>query len=165
MARIFYRRTYSAVLGDTATLSPNLLNNARLQFQLASPITEFDPVINGTQFVVPIAGLATFTSGTSQSALLMNRQYEMNDTVSATLGRHQINFGGDALISHTGGNSKEFGGPIYLGKFTYNTCNGPGGTPTPAQIQAYCESSTYLNNIANVAELSAELWDWFLHRQ
>jgi hypothetical protein len=150
VARVFHRRTYSGVLGDTATLSPNLLNNARLQFQLASPITEFDPVINSTQFVVPITGLATFTSGTSQSALLMNRQYEMNDTVSVNVGRHQINFGGDALISHTGGNSKEFGGPIYLGKFTYNTCNGPGGTPTPAQIQAYCESSTYLNNIANV---------------
>ena len=151
VARIFSRRTYSAVLGDSATLSPNLLNNARLQFQLASPITEFNPVINSTQFVVPIAGLATFTSGTSQSALLMNRQYEMNDTVSVNVGRHQINFGGDALISHTGGNSKEFGGPIYLGKFTYNTCNGPGGTPTAAQIQAYCESSTFLNDITKVA--------------
>ena len=151
VARVFHRRTYSLVFGDTAVLSPNLLNNARFQFQLASPITEFDPVVYGTQYVVPITGLATFTSGTSQSALLMNRQYEMSDTVSATKGRHQINFGADALIAHTGGNSKEFGGPIFLGRFMYNTCNGPGGAATPAQIQAYCESPAFLNDITKVA--------------
>jgi Carboxypeptidase regulatory-like domain len=142
VARIFRRRTYSAELGETAVLRPNLLNSARLQFQLASPITEFNPVINGTQFVVPISSGGTFTSGTSQSALLMNRQYQINDTLSATLGRHQINVGGNAIIAHNGGNSKEFGGPIYLGKFTYNTCT---------QSAAICESPAFLNNIANVA--------------
>ena len=55
VARIFRRRTYSGELGDTAILSGHLLNTARLQFQLASPITEFDPVVYGTQFVVPIS--------------------------------------------------------------------------------------------------------------
>ena len=142
VARVFRRRTYSAELGETSVLRPNLLNSARLQFQLASPITEFDPVINGTQFVVPISSGGTFTSGTSQSALLMNRQYQINNTLSATLGRHQINVGGNAIIAHNGGNSKEFGGPIYLGKFTYNTCT---------QSAAICESPAFLNNIANVA--------------
>ncbi len=39
--RIFKRRTYSEELGETATLSPTLLNTVRLQFQLASPITQF----------------------------------------------------------------------------------------------------------------------------
>src|SRR5581483_5644023 len=34
-----------------------------------------------------------------------------------------------------------FGGPIYLGQFTYNTCT---------QALAVCEGSAYLNNIANV---------------
>ena len=99
-------------------LSPTLINNLRLQFQLASPITEFDPVIYGTQYSVPIAGVGTFTSGTSQSAVLMNRQYEGNDVLSATRGRHQIKFGADVIFAHTGGNSKEFGGPSYLGVFT-----------------------------------------------
>ena len=41
--RVFRRRTYSEELGETAVLSPRCLNNVRLQFQLASPITEFDP--------------------------------------------------------------------------------------------------------------------------
>jgi hypothetical protein len=142
VARTFRRRTYSMVLGETAALSPGVLNNLRLQFQLASPITEFDPVINGTQFVVPISAGGTFTSGTSQSALLMNRQYQVNDTLALTWGRHQISLGGSSIYAHTGGNGKEFGGPIYLGKFTYNTC-----TDSPT----ICESSAFLDNIANVA--------------
>jgi hypothetical protein len=142
VARTFHRRTYSGELGDTAVLTPKLVNNLRLQFQLASPITEFDPVVNGTQFVVPIAGAATFTSGTSQSALLMNRQYEVSETLSASLGKHQLIAGGNWIFAHTGGNSKEFGGPIYLGSFTYKTCS---------FTVAICESPAYLNNIANVA--------------
>ena len=83
----------------------------------------------------------TFTTGTSQSALLMNRQYQANDTLSAVWGKHQVKFGGDAIVAHTGGNSKEFGGPIYLGQFIYNTCT---------QALSVCESSAYLDNIANV---------------
>ena len=120
--RIFRRRTYSEELGETAVLSPTLLNSARIQFQLASPITEFDPVIYGTQYVVPISAGGTFTTGTSQSALLMNRQYQANDTLSANWGRHQIKFGADVIVAHTGGDSKEFGGPIYLGSFTFKSC-------------------------------------------
>ncbi len=123
VARTFHRRTYTQEIGDTAILSPNLVNNFRAQFQLGSPITQFVPVIDGTQFSVPIAGAATFTSGTSQSALLMNHQYEFSDTLATTVGKHQLIFGGNVIYAHTGGNSKEFGGPIYLGKFTYNTCS------------------------------------------
>ena len=139
--RVFRRRTYSEELGETATLSPAAVNNLRLQFQLASPITQFDPVIYGTQYSVPISTGGTFTSGTSQSALLMNRQYQVNDTLSVVRGRHQIKFGADVIVAHTGGDSKEFGGPIYAGQFVYNTCT---------QSPAVCESSAYLNNINNV---------------
>jgi hypothetical protein len=148
VARIFRRRTYSGELGDTSVFSGHLLNNARLQFQLASPITEFDPVVYSTQFVVPITSscgstaCGTFTSGTSQSALLMNRQYQFSETLAYSFGRHQLIIGGDVIAAHNGGNSKEFGGPIFLGRFTYNTCS---------QAAAICESSAYLNNIANVA--------------
>jgi hypothetical protein len=142
VARIFHRRTYTGELGETAVLGAGLVNNARLQFQLASPITEFDPVIYSTQFVVPVSSGGTFTSGTSQSALLMNRQYEFSDTVAATFGRHQVIAGASVIAAHNGGNSKEFGGPIFLGKFTYNTCT---------QAASVCESTAYLDNIANVA--------------
>ena len=139
--RIFYRRTYSEAIGETATLSPTLLNSLRLQFQLASPITQFSPVVYGTQYQVPISTGGTFTSGTSQSALLMNRQYDLSDTLSETHGRHVIRLGGSMIAAHTGGDSKEFGGPIYLGQLVYNTCT---------QALNLCESSSYLDNIANV---------------
>ncbi len=141
VARIFRRRTYSEEVGETAVLSPSLLNNVRLQFQLASPITEFDPVHYGTQFQVPVSTGGTFTTGTSQSALLTARQYEINDTLSSIRGRHSLRFGGDLIQARSGGNSKEFGGPLYLGQFVYNTCT---------QALAYCESQAYLGNLANV---------------
>jgi hypothetical protein len=139
--RIFRKRTYQFELGETAVLTPAVLNNVRLQFQLASPITQFDPVIYSTQFVVPISTGGTFTSGTSQSALLLNRQYEANDVVSVARSRSTITFGADVIRAHNGGNSKEYGGPIFLGQFTYNTCT---------QRLTVCESASYLNDINNV---------------
>ncbi len=163
--RIFHRRTYENAIGETAVLSPTLVNSVRLQFQLASPITEFDPVIFRTQFSVPISTGGTFTSGTSQSALLMNRQYEISDTLSAVWGKHQVKFGGSGIEAHTGGNSKEFGGPIYDGMFSYNTCT---------QAVAICESPAFLNNLANVksytqsygnANYTVDDWLWSLFVQ
>lgn len=142
--RIFKRRTYSEELGDTWTFSPSLLNNARIQFQLASPITQFDPTVFGTEFSVPISTGGTFATGTSQSALLQNRQYEVNDTVSSVHARNTVTFGGDMIRAHTGGNSKEFGGPIFLGEFQYNAC-----VVSATQTLQDCETS-YLQNINNV---------------
>ncbi len=139
--RIFHKRTYAQEFGETALLRPSLVNDLRLQFQLASPITQFDPVINGTQFVVPVSSGGIFTSGTSQSALLLNRQYEINDTLASAIDRHQLTYGVEILHAHNGGNSKEYGGPIYKGQFVYKPCT---------QELSFCESSAYLDNIQNV---------------
>jgi Carboxypeptidase regulatory-like domain/TonB dependent receptor len=141
VGRIFKRRTYTQELGETAVLTPTLVNNVRVQFGLASPITQFIPITYGTQYQVPISTGGTFTTGTSQSALLLNHQYQINDILSATRGRQQIRAGVDVIHAHTGGNSKEFGGPIYLGQFIYNTCT---------QALSFCESQAYLGNLANV---------------
>jgi hypothetical protein len=147
--RIFHRRTYAIDIGETAVLNPDLLNNFRAQFQLASPITEFDPVSYGTQFSVPITSLCgsvacgTFTSGTSQNALLMNRQYEATETLSYMSGPQELIFGASVVAAHNGGNSKEYGGPIFLGRFIFNPCS---------QSPAYCESSAYLGDINDVAQ-------------
>jgi hypothetical protein len=141
VARVFHRRTFTAEAGDTAVLSSTLVNSARLQFQLASPITQFTPNIDGTQFVVPISSGGTFTSGTSQSALLLNHQYEVTDTIEQSWSSNTLRAGFEVIHARSGGNSKEFGGPIYDGEFQYNACT---------DTTAYCESSVYLNNIANV---------------
>ena len=146
VARVFHRKTYTIELGDTAVLSPTMVNEARVQFQLASPITQFSPAIYGTQYQVPMSSGGTFTSGTSQSALLMNRQYEAVDNLAKTLRKSELRVGFDVIHAHTGGNSKEFGGPIYLGQLVYKACPQPGQNLTMAQ----CESSVYLNDINNV---------------
>lgn len=140
--RVFKRRTYGFQIGETAALSPTFLNDLRVHFDLGSPITEFDPVQFATQVQVPIAGVGTFTSGTSQAAELLNHQFGVTDTFSATVGRHSLRFGASALHAHSGGNSKEFGGPQYLGQFLYKSCS-LGAT--------VCESQAYLGNIANVS--------------
>jgi hypothetical protein len=116
-------------------------NDARVQFQLASPITQFVPMIYGTEYSVPISSGGTFTSGTSQAALLLNRQFEAVDTLAKTWSRNELRVGADLIHARNGGNSKEFGGPIYKGELIYNTCTA---------ATAYCESAAYLDNIANV---------------
>ncbi|MGH9533862.1 MAG: TonB-dependent receptor [Terriglobales bacterium] len=132
--RIFKRRTYTAQAGDDLSLGADFVNALRLQFQLASPITSFSPVDFGTEYVIR----NVLTSGSSQSALLLNRQYELTDTVGVDTGRHQINFGADAIVAHNGGDSKEYGGPITQGEFVFNPC--PAGlTPT------YCATPAYMN--------------------
>ncbi len=79
--------------------------------------------------------------------------------------KHQVKFGGSGILAHTGGNSKEFGGPIYAGQFIYNTCTQP---------VAVCESQAFLGNIANVrsytqsygnANYTVDDWLWSLFVQ
>jgi len=144
--RTFARRTYTAEIGETAVITTSLLNNFRAQFELGSPITAFDPIIYSTQTVVPIAGVGTFTSGTSQAAKLQNHQYEFNDTLAWTHGRQSFKFGGSIIRAHSGGNGKEFGGPSYLGTLTYKTC--------PASVPALTCETTYLNNVSNLQTYS-----------
>jgi hypothetical protein len=141
VARIFHRRTYTAELGDSAVPSNSIVNDARLQFQLASPITQFSPVVYGTEYSVPISSGGTFVSGTSQSALLLNRQFEAVDTLTKTWSHNSINIGFDLIHARNGGNSKEFGGPIYAGELIYKACT---------DSVAFCESPAYLGDIANV---------------
>jgi hypothetical protein len=141
VARTFHRRTFTAEAGDTAVLTPTLVNQARLQFQLASPITQFVPTVYGTEFVVPISSGGTYTSGTSQAALLLNHQYEVTDTLEKGWSGNTLRAGFEVIHARSGGNSKEFGGPIYDGEFQYLACTG---------TTAYCESAAYLDNVQNV---------------
>lgn len=150
VARVFHRRTYATELGDTVAIGPDMVNEARLQFQLASPITQFTPVVYGTEFSVPISTGGTFASGTSQAALLMNRQYEIADNLTVARGRSQLRLGFDVIHARTGGNSKEFGGPIYDGEFQYNTCT---------EAVSVCESSAYLDDLSNVKSYTQSYGD------
>lgn len=140
--RIFKRRTYTGELGETGALSPDLVNDFRAQWQLASPITQFSPVDFSTAYVVP----GVSTAGNSQSALLLNHQYELSDTLSLVQGAHQLRLGVDAILAHSGGDSKEFGGAVLAGEFLFLPC-------PPADAPSFCAGPGY-QTLANVQSYS-----------
>lgn len=127
-ARIFRRRAYEAQLSETAIVSDRIVNEARLQFQLGSPITQFEPVMPSTQYLRP--GIST--EGESRSAKLQNRQFQFADTLSIVAGKHIVKVGGDVVYTSSGGFGQEFGGGFVLGQITLN----PGVLTPIGQLQA-----------------------------
>ncbi|HEX3554786.1 MAG TPA: TonB-dependent receptor [Thermoanaerobaculia bacterium] len=113
--RTFRRNTQAAQLGDTAVLGANAFNDARLVWQDGDPITQFTPLSPSTQFV----RTGVSTEGESRFAALTNRQEQLADTVSLSLGSHLLKVGGDYEHSRSGGNGQEFGAPFVLGQFTF----------------------------------------------
>src|SRR5205085_4947366 len=161
--RKFSRRTYAAQVAETATLSPTMVNEARFQFMLGSPITQFTPFNPSPQFV----RTGVSTEGESRSAVLINHQYQFADTLSLTHGTQNLKFGGDAIFSSSGGNGQEFGSGFVLGQFTFaggagctnnNTVCVPTSQLTIAQVARFTQS--FGNANYNVRE-----WLWSLFAQ
>ena len=154
-ARVFRRNTYSGQLADSAVLTPDVFNEASLEANVGSPITQFDPVDLSTQYVRP----GVSTEGTSQSALLSNHEVQILDTVTLSSGNHSFKFGGDAIRVSAGGNSKEFGGPFTLGQFTFATGISPS---IPTSQLSINDVTKYVQGFGNAAyEADETLWSLF----
>ncbi len=117
VARTFARYTYQAAATDTATLSPNVVNEARFEFLLGSPITQFFPVVQAPQEFVS----GVYTNGESRIANLSNHQYQWADTLNWSKGKHQIKTGFDVVYSSSGGYGTEFGSGYLDGRFQINS--------------------------------------------
>ncbi len=104
-ARTFVKHTYSVVLSDIATLSPSMVNEAKLQYAIGTPITQFIPIFPQPQ--VSLSGFYTY--GDSRFANLTNRQFEEGDTLTMIHGKHTIKVGADLVESSSGGFGQEFG--------------------------------------------------------
>ncbi|HUI85319.1 MAG TPA: TonB-dependent receptor [Candidatus Binatia bacterium] len=115
-ARVFTRNTYQAAITDTAVINSNTLNDARFEFLLGDPITQFVPVTPGPQLFVS----GFYTYGESRMGDLANHQYEYADTLSLSRGRHQLKFGFDVINSSSGGFGQEFGSGYLDGRFQIN---------------------------------------------
>ncbi len=121
-ARTFTKNTYAAAVTDTASLGSSTINEARFQWQLASPITQFIPQHPGPQ--IALSGFYTF--GDSRFANLINHQYEEADTLSTVRGRHVLKAGFDLIQSSSGGFGQEFGSGFLDGQWAINNpagCN------------------------------------------
>ena len=116
-ARVFTRNTYQAALTDDWTISPTMVNDARFQLLVASPITQFIPVVSAPQEYVS----GYYTNGESRWADLLNHQYEWGDTLSWSKGHHQIKTGFSVIYSSSGGYGQEFGSGYLQGRFQINS--------------------------------------------
>jgi hypothetical protein len=116
-ARRFKKNTYQAALSETATFTPDLVNEFRFQYLLASPVTQFLPVHQSPQLFVS----GVYTWGESRLANLMNHQYQWADTMNWSKGKHQIKAGFDVSYSSSGGYGQEFGSGYLLGRFQINS--------------------------------------------
>jgi len=152
-ARTFRRKTYSAQISETASFT-NFVNEARFQFQLASPVTQFDPVTPATQFVRTGIG----TEGESRSGSLLNHQYQWADTALFTRGRHQLKAGADVIYSRSGGYGQEFGGGYVLGQFRVKP-----GITKPLDQLTIADMSSYTQSFGNQSySVDEALWGVFL---
>lgn len=154
-ARTFQRRAYAAQLAESAVFSSRTVNEARLEFQVGSPITQFEPVTPSTQFVRP--GLAI--EGDSRGATLVNHQFEWADTLSLTRGKHSFKVGGGAIHSSSGGDGQEFGGPFVLGQFTLKL-----GVRTPIPALTINDVQSFTQGFGNTT-YNVKEWLWSLFAQ
>ncbi|HKC64187.1 MAG TPA: TonB-dependent receptor, partial [Pyrinomonadaceae bacterium] len=144
-----------------ATISNSMVNEAHIQMQVASPITEFDPVSFTTQFVRP--GLST--EGESRSTTLINHQYQFADTLSVTRGKQYIKIGGDAIFSSSGGTGQEFGSGFVLGQFTFRGNSANVNNPSvPTSALALADVQRYTQSFGN-ANYNVREWLWSLFVQ
>ncbi len=148
--RRFTRHTFSVQANETAVISGNLLNEARLAYLNGDPITQFEPLSPSTQFTR--AGAAPFTAGESRYAHIFSRQTQVSDTLSWSRGQHYLRLGGSAAYSRSGGDGTEFGSAFVLGQFTVNPATTkPIAELTLADMNRYTQSfslgtSTYVQN-------------------
>ncbi len=156
-ARVFHKRTYTAQLSDLAIVNPAAINELRLQFQLGSPITQFQPAGASTQFVRP----GVSTEGESRAANLINHQYQLLDTFSVTRGLHSLRVGADAIHSSSGGQGTEFGSGYVLGQFTFKT-----GLPLarPTSALTIADAARYTQSFGN-SNYNISEWLWALFVQ
>jgi Carboxypeptidase regulatory-like domain/TonB dependent receptor len=173
--RVFTKDTYATAATDTHTFSSNLINEARFQWQVATPITQFVPQFPGPQ----LSQSGIFTNGDSRFAFLINHQYEEADTLTWVHGHHVIRAGADLVEASSGGFGQEFGSGFLDGQFTVNPalciqltttsslpndtqCNTAGNTPiaipniTVADVTKYTQ--TFGNQQYNIKEV---IWGFF----
>ncbi|MGI8787895.1 MAG: TonB-dependent receptor [Pyrinomonadaceae bacterium] len=154
--RTFKRDTYAAQLSENAVLTNKIVNEARFQFQLGSPITQFIPQNPSPQFIRPIS-----TEGESRGAFLQNHQYQFADTLALSFGSQSVKFGGDLEYSSSGGNGQEFGSGFVLGQFRFtNARSSNPAIPTSALTIADAASFTQSFGNANY-NVSQYLWSLF----
>ena len=153
VARKYSRRSWTAQINHTTVFSPTLLNEARLAYLRGDPITLWEAQALSTTYTR--AGAVPFTIGQSRASDIFSHQFQFGDTLSWSLGKHYLRFGG-SVIHHTSGGTGSEPGTAILGTFTFrNNTTAPFGQLTLADVQNYTQPIDFGIN-------SYELPQWLL---
>jgi hypothetical protein len=113
------------------------LNEARFAYLHGDPVTLWEALNLSTTYTR--GGAVPFTIGQSRASDLWGHQVQFSDTLSWSLGKHYLRFGG-SLIHHTSGGTGSEPGTAILGTFTFrNTTTAPFGQLTLADVQNYTQ--------------------------
>jgi hypothetical protein len=159
VARRYTRRSWTAQINHTAVLNQRLLNEARFAYLNGDPVTLWEAQTLSTTYTRGSAnGSVPFTIGQSRASDLWGHQVQFSDTLSWSLGKHYLRFGGSVIHHTSGGTGSEPGTPI-LGTFTFLTTGASNTLPlnqlTLANVQNYQQP-------INFGISSYELPQWLL---
>jgi hypothetical protein len=135
VARRYSRRSWTAQVNHTTVFSANLLNEARFAYLHGDPVTLWEAQTLSTTYTR--GGAVPFTVGQSRASDIFSHQLQFGDTLSWSLGKHYLRFGG-SVIHHTSGGTGSEPGTAILGTFTFkNTTTAPFGQLTLTDVQNY----------------------------
>jgi hypothetical protein len=137
VARRYSRRSWTTQVNHTAVVNSKLLNEARFAYLHGDPVTLWEALNLSTTYTR--GGAVPFMIGQSRASDLWGHQVQFSDTLSWSLGKHYLRFGG-SLIHHTSGGTGSEPGTAILGTFTFrNTTTAPFGQLTLADVQNYTQ--------------------------
>src|SRR5215217_5130855 len=137
VARRYSRRSWTTQVNHTAVINSRVLNEARFAYLHGDPVTLWEAQNLSTTYTR--GGAVPFTIGQSRASDLWGHQVQFSDTLSWSLGRHYLRFGGSIVHHRSGGTGSEPGTAI-LGTFTFrNSTTAPFGQLTLADVQSYTQ--------------------------
>jgi len=137
VARRYARRSWTLQANHTALISPALLNEARVAYLHGDPVTLWEAQNLSTTYTR--GGNVPFTIGQSRASDIFSHQIQFSDTLSWSVGKHYLRFGG-SVIRHTSGGTGSEPGTAILGTFAFkNTTTAPFDQLTLDDVQNYTQ--------------------------
>ncbi len=153
VARRYARRAWTLQTNYTSVFTTNLINEARFSYLHGDPVTLWEAQNLSTTYTR--SGTVPFTIGQSRASDIYGYQEQFSDTLSWSLGKHYLRFGG-SVIRHTSGGTGSEPGTAILGTFTFkNTTTAPFDQLTLADVQNYTQP-------INFGISSYELKQWLI---